>query len=371
MFSKAPDERVERRPFGHRRRDAAVTIASKLTSATAKTVVGTLLAVALLALFFRGTDFRSIGASLAAARPELLALAILTMLMTYAIRAFRWRVLLSPLGNASLWNCFVTTVVGFMLNFLVPSGRVGEVARPYLLARKEGFLASSAFATIFVERILDLVAVAVLLGLWLMMASRPDMSAEALTGLKIGGWLGMIAAVAAIGVLWIFARHPQTAPLVTARVVFFLPRRWREKLVSFSETFARGLAVVAHGRAFLAAIGLSIAVWLSIALGFWLGARSLGVSFPYQDTFPVIGFLTLGVLVPTPGAVGGYHYMCALALTTLFGTEDSAAKAVALTNHAIAFLPVTILGILLLPPSGMSFSDIKKIGSSGPGDSKS
>ena len=113
-----------------------------------------------LVLFFWGTDFRSIGASLAAARPGLIALAISTMLMTYAIRAVRWRVLLSPLGNASLWNCFVTTVVGFAVNFLVPSGRVGEIVRPYLLARKEGFQASSAFATIFIERILDLVAVA-------------------------------------------------------------------------------------------------------------------------------------------------------------------------------------------------------------------
>ena len=62
--------------------------------------------------------------------------------------------------------------------------------------------------------------------------------------------------------------------------------------------------------------------------------------------------------------------MCALALTTLFGTGDSAAKAVALTNHAIAFLPVTFLGILLLPKVGMSFSDIKKMGSSKPGDSE-
>jgi hypothetical protein len=104
---------------------------------------------------------------------------------------------------------------------------------------------------------------------------------------------------------------------------------------------------------------MSIVVWLAICLSFWLAAQALGVAFGLGDTFLVIGFLTVGVALPTPGAIGGYHYMCSLALTTLFGVEASPAAAVALVAHAISFIPVTILGILLFVKAGLSFSQFK------------
>jgi uncharacterized membrane protein YbhN (UPF0104 family) len=104
---------------------------------------------------------------------------------------------------------------------------------------------------------------------------------------------------------------------------------------------------------------MSVFLWLAICFSFWLAARAFGVEFAFGDTFLVIGFLTVGVAVPTPGAIGGYHYMCSLALTTLFGVTPSLAAAVALVAHAISFLPVTILGILLFVKAGLRFSQFK------------
>jgi len=347
-----------------------MTLRSTLSSNVVKTAVAMALSVGLLWLFFRGTDLASIRDSLARAELSLIGASVLMMLLTYFLRALRWKILLSPLGRASLMNCFVTTVVGFAVNFLVPSGRVGEIVRPYLLARKEGFSTSSAFATIFVERILDLVAVAVLLGGWIALVSRPNLSAGALGGLKIGGWIGLGGAAGAVAVLYVFARYPERALVWASRALAWLPDRARAAGLRFAETFAKGFGVLKDGRAFARAVAMSFAVWASIAFAFWLGASALGVTFPYVDTFPVIGFLTLGVLVPTPGAVGGYHYMCALALTSLFGTDDATAKAVALTNHGVSFLPVTFLGIFLLPKAGTSFGEVKSMDSSKPGDSE-
>jgi hypothetical protein len=103
----------------------------------------------------------------------------------------------------------------------------------------------------------------------------------------------------------------------------------------------------------------SVLLWLAICLSFWLAARALAVDFGFGDTFLVIGFLTVGVALPTPGAIGGYHYMCSLALTTLFGIAQSPAAAVALVAHAISFLPVTILGIFLFLKAGLTVSEFK------------
>ena len=69
--------------------------------------------------------------------------------------------------------------------------------------------------------------------------------------------------------------------------------------------------------------------------------------------------------MPTPGAVGGYHVMCSLALTLLFGVDEPRAKAAALVNHAIAFVPVAVLGMIFFIREGLSLSDVQTIGRSG------
>ncbi len=100
-------------------------------------------------------------------------------------------------------------------------------------------------------------------------------------------------------------------------------------------------------------------LWLGICLSFWFSVRALGVQLGFGDTFLVIGFLTVGVAVPTPGAIGGYHYMCSLALTTLFNVAPGLAAAAALLAHAIAFVPVTILGIFLFVKAGLTVAELK------------
>ncbi len=335
----------------------------KLSSATLQVVLGVVFAVGLLWLFFRGTDLGAIRQSLARANPSLIAAAIAMTLVTHLWRALRWQVLLSPLGHAGLWNCFSTTIIGFTVNFLVPPGRFGEIVRPYLLARKEGFPASGAFATIIIERVLDLVTVVLLIGAWLLVAQLPSSSAEVMLGLKTGGFIGFVGAVGALAVMFLLARDRSRAKRWFERIFRILPAKLEAKATRFAETFTEGLAVLVDAASFLKAIMLSICVWVSIAVAFWIGALALGVDYPFGDTFFVIGFLTIGVAVPTPGAVGGYHYMAALALTQLLGVDPSVASAVALVNHAIAYLPVTAIGIFLFLSSGGSFRQLKTISS--------
>jgi hypothetical protein len=109
------------------------------------------------------------------------------------------------------------------------------------------------------------------------------------------------------------------------------------------------------------AVLLSVVLWLNIALALWSGARAFGLEFPFGATFLLVGFLTVGVAVPTPGAVGGYHMMYALALTLLFGADEDVAKAAALVNHAIAFFPVTLAGLLLLGWAGVSLRQLRRM----------
>ncbi len=100
--------------------------------------------------------------------------------VTFLVRAERWQYLLDPLGPTRFWVVFRATVIGFGASAVLPA-RAGEVIRPYLLARREGLSATAAFATIVVERILDLVAVLLLMAAFLMLV-RPGSRGAGLGG---------------------------------------------------------------------------------------------------------------------------------------------------------------------------------------------
>src|SRR2546430_10370992 len=130
-----------------------------------RTIVVVAAAVALLALFLRNVDLWRVAAEIVRARPEFLALSLATMPVNLAIRAYRWQYLLEPLGPTRFGNAFRATAVGFAASSVLPA-RAGEVIRPYFLARTdrgERMTATGAFATIILERLLDVVTVLVLL----------------------------------------------------------------------------------------------------------------------------------------------------------------------------------------------------------------
>ena len=126
-----------------------------------RTILIFLLTIGLLAFFFRKADPAKVWAETRRADPLLLVYAVIVTGLTYAARAWRWQMLLAPIGPTRFTVAFETTVIGFAANALIP-GRVGEVLRPYLLARREALNATSAFATIILERVLDLVTVLLL-----------------------------------------------------------------------------------------------------------------------------------------------------------------------------------------------------------------
>ena len=106
----------------------------------------------------------------------------------------------------------------------------------------------------------------------------------------------------------------------------------------------------------LAAIGLSLPLWLSIAFGIWLVTRAFHIDMPFTGSFLIVALLVVGVAVPTPGAVGGFHYFYRLGATAFFAASNDRAVGAALVLHAVSFVPVAIAGLVLLAHEGLSLS---------------
>src|SRR5436309_9911013 len=100
-----------------------------------------------------------------------LAASVLVTLLAYLIRAWRWRVLMAPIKKrVGMYNLTSTMFIGFMISFIVPF-RIGEVARPVLLARREKVSTTATIATVALERLFDVLTVMALL-LWFVLTAR-------------------------------------------------------------------------------------------------------------------------------------------------------------------------------------------------------
>jgi hypothetical protein len=324
--------------------------------------------VGLLVLFLRNANLAEVGHEVGSAQPGLLLLSILVQGLTYLFRARRWQVLLEPVGRARLSVAFRTTIIGFAANTLLPA-RAGEFLRPYLLARREGLKATAAFATIIVERFFDLVTVVLLFGVFVVAADAATLEADPklFAAVRAGGIGAVVIAVGVLIVFAVLAGHPERLGALTGRLTRALPARIGKALVHAVRTFAEGLAVMRRPALVGRALVLSLPLWLSIATGIWLVARAFHITIPFTGSFLIVALLTVGVAVPTPGAVGGFHYAFRIGATVFYGVPNERAVGAAIVLHAISFLPVAAVGLAFMARDGLTLSRLRRL-AEGPAD---
>src|SRR5688572_28482566 len=271
-----------------------------------------LLTLVLVWLFIRDLDGAALRRAFTSADLRLVGLAVLITVQTYVIRAWRWQTMLRPLGHVHFAPAFRTTVIGF---FPFPA-RAGEVLRPYLLARQEKLSFSATFATIILERALDLTAV-----LLLFAAAIPFLTIDVGPEIRAAGALAAAAAVLGLAALFVFAGHPERVGQWVDWFSRWLPARAAAAIGAFARNFAEGLAVMRNPQALIVLLAWSLVLWVSICLGIWLVSRAFGLTVSFVGTFLLVMYLVIGVAAPTPGGAGGFHVAYKFAVMKYFGAE--------------------------------------------------
>jgi uncharacterized protein (TIRG00374 family) len=329
-----------------------------------RTGIVTVLALALLAWFLRDANLADVWSQVRQVRADLLVLSLITIALTFVARAIRWRYLLSPLGNTRFRTVFRAVVIGFGALGLLPV-RVGDVIRPYLLARQEGLPVSSVMATVVLERVLDLVAVLALLALYVWGLADPStLPPRLLRPIEASAAVAAVAAVALLVTMWILATHPERIGKLAAALARVLPGKLSHRVGSLASTFSSGFAAARHPEKLFLAIVWSFPVWLAIAAQAWTVTIAFGIAMPFAGTFLLQSLLVIGVAVPTPGGVGSFHEAYRLGVTTFFGASNDRAIAAAIVTHAISFIPPVLGGILFMAQDGLSLGRLEDLASS-------
>lgn len=326
-----------------------------------RTVIVIGLAVGLVAFFLRDANLALVWQKVTAARKDFLLLALAVTALGFVIRAERWKYLLEPIGHARFRTAFRTTIIGFGASAVLPA-RAGEVIRPYLLARTEGLSATAAFATIIVERILDLVAVLSLLAAFLLLFD-PGLEARdsaVFSAIRYGGFVMAPVAIAALLVMFFMAGHPDTLHAWLLKAEAVLPARIAAMIARLAKTFAEGFGVVRRPARLLASVAWSVALWMSIAAGIWLVSIAFGIAMPFTGAWLMLAPLVVGVAVPTPGGVGGFHEAYRIGATAFFGAENNTAIGAAIVLHAISMYVTALVALVFIVQDGLKISTITR-----------
>jgi uncharacterized protein (TIRG00374 family) len=328
-----------------------------------RTLLVVAVAAALVGLFLYNVNLRGVVAEIVRARPEWLALSLASMFVNLGIRAFRWQYLLEPLGQTTFANAFRATAVGFAASSVLPA-RAGEVIRPYFLARHEHMSATGAFATIILERLLDIVTVLLLLGSFVFVFGRDWSAANpgASNALKISGVTAGLLSLLALVALFFLAGRPAVLQRTLTRLERVLPSALAGLLARVVEKFALGLGVVRRPGRLMMAFAWSVPLWLSIGLGIWAVTMAFGFAVPFTGSFLLLAILAIGVAVPTPGQVGGFDEAFRVGATVFFGAPHEAAVGAAIVLHVFSMGPALLLGLFFAAQAGLNFTTMRQLG---------
>jgi len=320
---------------------------------TLQFLAGVALSGFFLWLALKGEDWGAIGERLAAADYRYVLLMIPVGVYSLFARCQRWQILLEKTHNrpVPMLPIFSASAIGFMANMVLPF-RVGEIARPYLVARSAGLAQASTFATVVVERVLDLLALAVF-GLGIVMAADvPPMvtkSAQAAAA---------IAAVAFLGLLLVVVRRESVLP--TLDKVWQRIPKVGPVLLRLEHEFIDGMSPIAHPATLLRTIAWSLWIWFVVAVSFALGFLAVGIDIPFiGGGITVATIVALAVAFPSaPAFVGQFEWGCKLALEQIFGVKGSVAIGYSILVHTTQFLIQVALGVVFLAREGLSIREL-------------
>lgn len=314
-------------------------------------LAGMAISLGALAILISGIEWDRFWSVLQTADYWWLVPATLSLAAAMWLKVIKWQMLLRPAGKASRTNLFYSMTIGYLVTDVLP-GRLGELARVYSESRLDRLSLPAVLASVLVDRILDIVMLALLLAVTLPTVNLPEFVAQ--SGLVVGvGGLGLLAI--AVLLAYPFGRR------LFLRLLAASPRFPGKPLVEeWADSLCIGLQGLRGVGTQLSIILVTLAIWLLTGLMYYFGQFAFHIDAPFWAAIMILCLTNLGMIVPSsPGYIGVFHYLVVLGLGA-YGVEREIALGFAIVMHLIGFLPVGILGAFSLWRCGMTLTDWRK-----------
>ena len=311
-----------------------------------QTLLGLAISAAALALTLRGKHLGRIWSEMLHADYRWLWPYLAILLGIHLIRTVRWGILLEPVAKVPFSRLNAVSAVGFMALVLLPF-RLGEFARPYLVADRPRLRVSAALSSVVVERVADGIFTALLLIVTLL--AVPE-GTRGLHAFRLAGLVVFLLFAALLAFLVLAYRNRPRAVRLTHRLLDPISPRVAERASGMMDAFIHGLRLVPSRRKVGAFFLLTFLYWAVNGWGIQLFARSFDIHLGLVAAYTVLGVLVVGVMIPAgPGMVGTFQAAVAGGLS-LFVGPGNAERAFAFANvlWLVQLLQQTVLGAFFL-----------------------
>ncbi len=260
--------------------------------------------------------------------------------ITFTLRGWRWKILLSPFQPIPLFSLVRWQIGGVFINNILPF-RAGEVVRAFWAGHKANIPKSTVFATIIVERLFDIGSIAIIAAIVASLLGFGNFFSA--RNLVIGGISLAVCALAGK----IFIRR-----FDSKKFFAFLRMKLPEKLCAAIEKFLSGLKVVQSKREVARLFVLSAVIWALDITATLFVSQCLDLHLTWLKSAMVMVGLVLGVMVPAaPGAAGTFEAGGVAALS-LFGIGNTLAFSYVLLLHTYQYVLILTLGVPILISEG-------------------
>jgi uncharacterized protein (TIRG00374 family) len=316
--------------------------------------------VVLLYIVFKDVDFPWLWNEIKHAHFGWVFVSFMCGFLAMASRAWRWRIMLEPLGfKPSFLNCFNGVAIGYLSNIALP--RMGEVVRCTILNQTNGIPVTKLFGTVILERVIDVLILLSLItvvffsqidrfGKFFMNEVFGDKFAKLATFLSTSGWI-----VIPLLILLLISF------LLLARYIFskFSENKIISKISEFGKGISDGLITLFKMKRKGAFLLHTVIIWFLYFVMTWIcvyaydPTSALGA---FDGLFlMVVG--GLGMTAPVQGGFGAFHYLVEKALflydikpsiNLITGAELRPGLVFATIVHSTQFIMTVAAGILAL-----------------------
>lgn len=312
------------------------------------TAAAVLVFLALLVYGSHRTHFRwdILGQQMHYVRWSNILLGVLLIYGAFVVRAFRWTVFLRPTKRLPPLYLLGTQVIGFTAVALL--GRVADLTRPYLVARRAKLPVAPQVAIWTVERMFDFASMASIVSLALLLA--PDRASMPHRAQAVAGAKSLLSMAAMLVIFTIAVRLSGEA--IANVIDRSLPRKLAGIIAPKIRSFREGLLTVSSASALLQAAALSLVMWCMISGAYLTTVRAFASS-------PTLASMTLGrcVILMAASMVGSafpvpvaawFTQVIALQITLaqLFSVPQEVALACGAGLTFVTFLAVIPVGLV-------------------------
>ena len=319
------------------------------------------LTVLFLWLFLRNADLQQVGRIIGSASFGWVLIGFVANATALLLRTLRWRIILDPDDPPPFFATFFANTVGYMFSIILPI-RAADVARPALLARRTSHRFSGALGTVLTERVLDLTAILTQFVFFAILRWNEfshDVSTARWFYIVRAGAIASAVLLVALAILVIgLIFYREFVRRMHEKLGMLLPSRFRNSWMHFFDSFTETLKITQTPRVFAKVVLFTCGVWLCLTSQFWFATKAVHHPLPYDSSFFVTGVTTVGLAIPTPGGIGGFHKACQLVLTRFYQFSIDASVAVAVLFHVIGTLPVLTTGLFLFAREGLRWKDV-------------